>query len=159
MIDAEVEVVINGQEIDLAREELTPEQSQNFASAELLTNGTNYSDNVIKELIRGTTSPREFDELIDNLDNSVMNPPDVDQLSEFKSIVDLAEQANHLEMWASVNDWIDDSTDQLFDGIDDNVLNAMLPFLNVGGYARSYIENDEYLHITSDGAVISLSQV
>lgn len=157
MLDETIIVTIDGQDYDLSEETLPSDA--NLRSATLVSNSTLFSDSFIRELLLGVSSVDELAELLEKLNNSSILPVDFDMLNERYTAVELAEDIEHTELYADVNDWADGHTDTLFDGIERDTLDRLLPFLDIDGYVARTIADDEYVYILSDGAILDTSQL
>lgn len=157
MLDETIIVTIDGQDYDLSEETLPSDA--NLRSATLVHNGTLFSDSFVSELLLGASSVDELAEWLGKLGESSILPVDFDMLNERYSAVELAEDIEHTQMYAGIDDWTDSHSDVLFDGIEQSTLDRLLPFLDIDGYVARTIADDEYTYILSDGAVLDTSQL
>ena len=151
-MDYNIVVNYDGREVDLTVDDNVDLRQAEFVSAGYVP----VADSTIQHLMRVVTTPAELQEVIDTLAGR-LTASDIVKIEERFDIERLLDNVDQIDTWPDTSEFTDAYNEQLFGDIDDDTLNRLLPFLNVDGYVNAFIDNDEYLIRSDDGAILSLA--
>lgn len=151
-MDYNIVVDYDGREVDLTVDDNVDLRQAEFVSAGYVP----VADSTIQHLMRVVSTPAELQEAIDTLAGS-LTASDIVKIEEQFDIERLLDNVDQIDTWTDTSEFTDAYYEQLFGDIDDDTLNRLLPFLNVDGYVNAFIDNDEYLIRSNDGAILSLA--
>ena len=149
-------VVLNpdGEEIELNRD--TFEGSLRDTTL-VSASDVNLSDKAMTALLRTYNTPDELQEAIEALANFTSG--DVDVITDKFEIERLVDGADNVSIFANISDYFEDNRATMFDGIESSLLDIIIPHLDVDGFTRDFIKDEEYIMVSDDGAVIDTSQL
>ena len=151
-MDYNIIVNYDGREVDLTVDDNVDLRQAEFVSAGYVP----VADSTVQHLMRVVTTPAELQEAIDNLAQR-LTASDIVKIEERFDIERILDNVDQIDIWSDTSEFTDAYYEQLFGDIDDDTLNRILPFLNVEGYVNAFIEDDEYLIRSDDGAVLNLA--
>lgn len=151
-MDYNIVVNYDGREVDLTVDDNVDLRQAEFVSAGYVP----VADSTIQHLMRVVSTPAELQEAIDTLAGR-LTASDIVKIEEQFDIERLLDNVDQIDTWTDTSEFTDAYYEQLFGDIDDDTLNRLLPFLNVDGYVNAFIDDDEYLIRSDDGAILNLA--
>lgn len=151
-MDYNIVVNYDGREVDLTVDDNVDLRQAEFVSAGYVP----VADSTVQHLMRVVSTPAELQEAIDTLAGR-LTASDIVKIEEQFDIEILLDNVDQIDIWSDTSEFTDAYTEQLFGDIDDDTLNRLLPFLNVDGYVNAFIDDDEYLIRSNDGAILNLA--
>lgn len=151
-MDYNIVVNYDGREVDLTVDDNVDLRQAEFVSAGYVP----VADSTVQHLMHVVTTPAELQEAIDTLAGR-LTASDIVKIEEQFDIEILLDNVDQIDIWTDTSEFTDAYYEQLFGDIDDDTLNRLLPFLNVDGYVNAFIDNDEYLIRSDDGAILNLA--
>lgn len=151
-MDYNIVVNYDGREVDLTVDDNVDLRQAEFVSAGYVP----VADSTIQHLMRVVSTPAELQEAIDTLAGR-LTASDIVKIEERFDIEILLDNVDQIDTWTDTSEFTDAYYEQLFGDIDDDTLNRLLPFLNVDGYVNAFIDDDEYLIRSDDGAILNLA--
>lgn len=143
-----------GEEVELNRGTFTGDLRQ----TELVSaSDVNVSDRVLRDMLRTYATPDELQEALTSLVN--LTKSDIDTITEKFDIERLVDNAENVMIYSDISEYFDENYADMFDGVETSLLDLIMKHLDVTEFTRDYLEDQEYLLESGDGAILDVSML
>lgn len=144
----------DGEEVELNQDTFTGD----LRETELVSaSDANVSDRVLRDMLRTYATPDELQEALTSL--YMFTEADVDTITEKFDIERLVDNAENVMIYSDVSEYFDETYADMFDGVETSLLDLIMKHLDVTEFTRDYLEDQEYLLESGDGAILDVSML
>lgn len=143
-----------GEEVELNRGTFTGDLRQtDLVSA----SDVNVSDRVLRDMLHAYATPDELQEALISLSN--LTKSDIDVITEKFDIEILVDNAENVMIYSDISEYFDENYADMFDGVETSLLDLIMKHLSITEFTRDYLEDQEYLLESGDGAILDVSML
>lgn len=144
----------DGEEVELNQDTFTGD----LRETELVSaSDANVSDRVLRDMLRTYATPDELQEALTSL--YMFTEADVDTITEKFDIERLVDNAENVMIYSDISEYFDENYADMFDGVETSLLDLIMKHLDVAEFTRDYLEDQEYLLESGDGAILDVSML